>query len=94
MLPDIMADFAAGVWALRWVIGGALALWGLAWALERHLSVLRDLAAARRQVKALKGRVDALQKVTGALAVTAAHSDPHPEWVDDFIAPQWYDGRS
>lgn len=93
MISDVLGGFVAGVWAMRWPIVVALALWVLSWALEKHRDALRRLAAERARADTAEKRLATLQHATGAMAQALHHSDPTPDWLDGYIAPQWYDGK-
>lgn len=86
MLPDSLADFAAGVWALKWPIGVALALWGISsavsWALERHRDALRQLKDARDENARLHNQVRLLGGITRGLARTVTEQDTPAAWIN------------
>ena len=87
----MISDLLTVAWALRWVIATLAVMTAAAVPIARHLErdrrLIADLAAER-------DKTASLEHAAGALAVTVAHSDPHPHWVDDLIVPQFYDGRS
>lgn len=80
-MTDMLADFAAGVWDLRWPIGGALTLWALAWALERFLRARRELQAARAENARLHDQVRLLGGITRGLAKTVSSQDTPAPWI-------------
>lgn len=82
MLPDTLADFAAGVWALKWPIAVALALWAVSWALEQHRDVLRQLRDARDENARLQNQVRLLGGITRGLARTVAEQDTPASWIN------------
>lgn len=91
MNTDNLQHLATVAWALRWWIAGLAIAMAAAVPIARHMErdrrLIADLAAER-------DKTTTLEHAAGALAVTVAHSDPHPQWVDDLIVPQFYDGRS
>lgn len=86
MISDVLGGFAAGVWAMRWPIVVALALWGVSsavsWALEKHRDALRQLKDARDENARLHDQVRLLGGITRGLARTVAEQDTPAPWIN------------
>lgn len=81
-MTSILAGFAAGVWALKWPIVVALALWAVSWALEQHRDVLRQLRDTRDENARLHNQVRLLGGITRGLARTVAEQDTPATWIN------------
>lgn len=86
MISDVLGGFAAGVWAMRWPIVVALALWGVSsavsWALEKHRDALRQLKDARDENARLHNQVRLLGGITRGLARTVTEQDSPAPWIN------------